>query len=432
MPDPRTPSSGSAQTHSSLSTRTDQEITSQLDKLYTKASSPQARLRRLLSPSTVISTSSSFAARHADDQGKEMPFIQIGKGQCGTIFEDPGDLTVYKLDNGNIDNHALWNDYLVHTKVDAAFCELGITSVLVPRVCNYISANQNDLWWKTNGDRLPEDTTPADILVTERILPLPAPVRDCLIELYCPDKLKDKVKNDSKSQHCLARVLLGKRNVRQPNSLAFFSLRNFALTLDKAMECELQLEIYAEAMGEGLAALHWGAEVDGDDVEWALGTSVSSTILARPLTFDELKTLRPGTDTATHTMGNRNFKRRMASLWLLDFNRCKGITLDEDGVKQIVDCFFRNDNYYPRPLLESDIEKILWQYFQTSYLATSEKIIKGYGKGKRKTKKLQRLPTMVVNMIVGRQRALLERIKRNECKDYSRIPDEVAGLQKSQ
>jgi hypothetical protein len=54
-----------------------------------------------------------------------------------------------------------------------------------------------------------------------------------------------------------------------------------------------------------------------------------------------------------------NFENRVISLetdsekppvgmWLLDFNRCHMISMDEKGVEQAVKAFFRNGPYYSR------------------------------------------------------------------------------------
>lgn len=70
------------------------------DKLDAEASSetPEACLKRMLSTKSVVSTSSSFAARqHAAFESGSAAFKEIGTGSIGKVFEHPGTVFVYKL-----------------------------------------------------------------------------------------------------------------------------------------------------------------------------------------------------------------------------------------------------------------------------------------------------------------------------------------------
>jgi hypothetical protein len=54
----------------------------------------------------------------------------------------------------------------------------------------------------------------------------------------------------------------------------------------------------------------------------------------------------------SHTSSNSSvidFKGQRVCMWLLGFNRCQDMTMDESGVNQAVDTYFVNDPYYPRP-----------------------------------------------------------------------------------
>ena len=58
-----------------------------------------------------------------------------------------------------------------------------------------------------------------------------------------------------------------------------FSLRNYPLHLDQMEELAIpfdHLESYARAMAETLAVMHWGAGMDGNDVEFVLGSHPAS------------------------------------------------------------------------------------------------------------------------------------------------------------
>ena len=77
-------------------------------------------------------------------------------------------------------------------------------------------------------------------------------------------------------------------------------------------------------MAEALAIMHWICEIDGNDVEF---------VLAPP--DPQAK------GTTSNCLGEH-------SVWMLDFDLCRMMTMDEWGVKQAVVAFWRNDSFYPR------------------------------------------------------------------------------------
>ena len=66
-----------------------------------------------------------------------------------------------------------------------------------------------------------------------------------------------------------------------------------------------------------------------------------------------------------------NFKKRAMHLWLIDFNNCSEITIDEAGVNKAEGSFWSNDPYYPRPVPPNHQDAALWKSFETSYLKQS-------------------------------------------------------------
>ncbi|KAJ4365032.1 hypothetical protein N0V83_008648 [Neocucurbitaria cava] len=60
-----------------------------------------------------------------------------------------------------------------------------------------------------------------------------------------------------------------------------------------------------------------------------------------------------------------HLRHRTISMWLLDFSQCEKFSKDVSGLKKIVDVFWWNEPYYPRP---SDK---LWKVFVEHYLKTS-------------------------------------------------------------
>jgi hypothetical protein len=60
------------------------------------------------------------------------------------------------------------------------------------------------------------------------------------------------------------------------------------------------------------------------------------------------------------------------SCWIpLTVNRCARFEDDEAGLKKIVDAFFWNDPYYPRPNSKNDEDEKLWVVFSKRYLEVS-------------------------------------------------------------
>ncbi|PIL32973.1 hypothetical protein GSI_05091 [Ganoderma sinense ZZ0214-1] len=73
----------------------------------------------------------------------------------------------------------------------------------------------------------------------------------------------------------------------------------------------------AEGMGEMLALIHWQAGYDARDVEFVMSGAPKSTGLR---------------------------------FYVIDFNQMRAFDRDEGDVSELVDAFFVNDPYYPRPI----------------------------------------------------------------------------------
>ena len=90
--------------------------------------------------------------------------------------------------------------------------------------------------------------------------------------------------------------------------------------------------------------MHWIAGIDANDVEFVLA---------------------PG-DRVNNVL-------RRHSMWMLDFDLCRDITMDENGIEKAVKAFWRNDPFYPRP------GKALWDTFREQYIHTSDECLRFYG-----------------------------------------------------
>lgn len=335
-------------------------------------------LSRALSINSEISTTSSNAIRAQETANNTslQTFEEIGKGSCGIVFQQVGTLycVKYSLDS---EPAALWNDYLKHALLNTAFADtrrLRMT-LKIPRCIGFVGIDEDD-WWAENISRFPEEfRQPKPLLMSERILPLPEPIRGALISLYCRFNLQDQARSSPGNKNCLVRVYLGKRRLSDRPG-AYFSLKNFKLHLDHMETLQLDTKQFAREMAYGLAVLHWKIKSDARDVEFLLGSEPTDPFLnAASPSFEYLSSLPPGTSTLP-TYPGVNGSHRIVQLWLIDFNQCRTIPMTHDGVATAVQAFFTNDPYYPRPSKTNTKDQELWLYFRQQYLEFSNIVAK--------------------------------------------------------
>ena len=129
------------------------------------------------------------------------------------------------------------------------------------------------------------------------------------------------------------------------------NLRNYILDLTQIDELGLDTTILATAMADALAILHWAAKTDAQDSEIVMG--------------------------GPSTMVGSRGRSAGVELWLLDFNQCHRITMDEEGVATAAKAFFMNDPYFPCPPFPGQLPRDgeMWEGFKRRYLEKSEKIV---------------------------------------------------------
>jgi hypothetical protein len=232
---------------------------------------PQGLLKRLLSTKSAISTASSFAERQQAAVGRQGFFREIGTGSIGKVFEQPGEPWAFKV--LLIDRmEKLWNNYIMHLRIQQSFDRLSYLAcqIEIPRAAWF--ANKNSEFWKDNLHLFPNDPTfprkPREILRMERIFPLPEPIRQALIDLFCNPNNVIQAKNDPSNKDCLVRLLLGRRRfgTSRPGGSMFFSLRNYKLHVDQIQMLDLDAEEFAIGMADALAVLHWHTRIDAMDI----------------------------------------------------------------------------------------------------------------------------------------------------------------------
>ena len=291
-------------------------------------------------------------------------FRRIGQGFCGTVWSAYGETSAVKREDGG-PGRSLRNDYDIHVQVLQSLSG-SAPRFLVPNCYEYIS-HQNHDWWHKHILKFPKDfQVPCNALVSERIQPFSQQVRDNIIEEYCPESLRPKIdliKLSEPDQDCLIRPYLGRRRrLEKQSKYKSFSLRNYPLHIDQIENLKLDGILYAKIMAETLASLYWSAHVDANDIEFVLAPSRDSYINQ----FD--------TDSVQSSIIKSDNLGEHA-IWILDFDCCRQMSMDEKGVEQAIAAFYRNDPYYPRPGRDNSMDQALWKVFKIHFLEVSEAIL---------------------------------------------------------
>ena len=307
----------------------------------------------------------------------QQAFRRIGAGCCGSVWASDDSHAMKREDGGP--GRSLLNDYNMHQKIMQTLLE-SQTATIQPRIslpiCHQFVGSGDQEWWNSKFSRFPNEVQmPCNTLVSDRIPPFPQEVRDTIIDMYCPESLKLLIKSSAPDQDCLIRPYLGRRRrtIRQ-SRFQGFSLRNYPLHVDQMEELALDMMTYAEIMAETLAHLYWRAHVDANDVEF---------VLAPPSP--------PHSGTFNSDILGEH------SIWLLDFDCCRHMTFDEEGVKQAVEAFYRNDPFFPRSGRADIRDQNLWSGFKRRFLQAAEEILRSQG-----TK--AHLPVLWINMVEERGR----------------------------
>ncbi|KAI4724493.1 spermine/spermidine synthase [Aureobasidium sp. EXF-10728] len=308
---------------------------------------PHTLLRRMFSLKAVLPTSEPSHSQMASN-------TQIGKGQCGTIYTLHDPTQVKKVPNAPAKISELRRDFESHTAVSKAFEHapeaLG-SKADVPKVYGFMSPPSEDdelsYWIRVGPDEQIDVASNYNYgLLSERILPLQDPIPTALLQTTYPSLTATNIQsclNKPTNNNTLVRLYLGRRGIdrTKPNAQDI-SLRNFPLHIDEMETLSLPIPVYITTLANSLALMHWTAHLDANDIEFVLGTR-------RDLT-----------------------QGHSISIWLLDFNQCKTFSHNQAGLKQLVDAFWWNDPYYPRPGAEDQRDGVWWTMFLSKYLDGSK------------------------------------------------------------
>jgi hypothetical protein len=337
------------------------------------------------------------------------PLERIGYGSCGSVWANlftdeslhqPGNSGAAVIKRGDgLPDRSIENEYQVHQDIQSATIKhthhhptwAAIFRVNIPLNLAFLSP-PDDAWAKIL-PRLPAGSAPCHALVSERIMPLPREARQLLVRQFWGEAGDiSAVVDDKRNEHCLVRPYLGRRRRRQDEGrrrsmFRSISLRNFPLHIDQLERLGLPAEQYALAMADTLAFLHWKVKTDATDVEFVLGLPRTTTT---------------GTGTATEmpqpSIGTREFTTAGGlgphAMWVLDFDCCRPLPMDEQGVRIAAERFWRNDPFYPSPDYKCAEDERLWHAFRDRFLDASGEMLKG------EAEHVRRLPGMLVARIV--------------------------------
>ncbi|KAK2612008.1 hypothetical protein QQS21_001973 [Conoideocrella luteorostrata] len=335
---------------------------------------PEQILSRMLSTKSYIPTTSSLAENY--NTAQDNVSLEIGKGQCGTVYALQGTLEVAKIPNSADKVTQLLTEYKMHYLILKAICEVETTikkDIHIPELRSWINPNSK-AFWNNNSLRYSQNVDAQNFaLVSNRIFPIPLPIREALVDALLPpaiSKRKQEFLAKPENKNCLIRIYLGRRETnKNRTNLQNIRLQNFPLHVNEMEHLQLDTSYFAQVMAQTLAILHWKAGVDGNDIEFILGSSPSETEVS------QLPTPREIQEDNEWSLGERfaqhDFGRQSISIWLIDFNQCSTFEDNSTGLKRIVDAFFWNDPYYPQPNSTTDKDQKLWAVFSERYLNIS-------------------------------------------------------------
>lgn len=324
------------------------------------------------------------------------PLERIGYGSCGTVWADPSDSIdqrpssiVIKRGDG-LPDRSISNECEMHTRILATAAHGAHSSqdsvsgfrVNIPRHIDFLSPSSPT--WPDILPRMPEGFTACQALISERIMPLPRPARQLLVQKFWAGDA-NAIVDDKRNEHCLIRPYLGRRRVGARGSMfKAISLRNYPLHVDQLEELGLPTTEYASAMADALAFLLWAAKIDACDVEFVLG---------RPRA-PAARTPSPGPQAC---IGAREFTFGPLgphALWILDFDCCRSLPMSTEGVHLAAERFWRNDPFYPNPDCKHATDRHLWEHFRDRFLETSGFILHDRDENERE------LPRRLVSRII--------------------------------
>ncbi|EUC42731.1 hypothetical protein COCMIDRAFT_39252 [Bipolaris oryzae ATCC 44560] len=294
--------------------------------------------------------------------------IEVGRGQCGTVLALNDTDCVIKIPNFTSKEDELFTDYQIHYSVYSTLAPLSSVNISIPWPEAWIM-RENTIWSAT-ASCFPKGiaSIPNYGLISKRILSVPLCFREDIVDLLCPEAIKT-IKPDflerNENKDCLVRLYLGRRSCTSHREAGNIRLRNFPLHVNELERLGLRPEPYVK----------FG--FDANDVEFVLG---GGHLVGN--SYPSEQEVRAATKDTAGRLHMTNLRNEQTSMWLLDFNQCQRFEYHGDGepgckeaMKKLVEGFWFNDPYYPRPNVTDDKDKKLWDVFAEHYLKTSAELV---------------------------------------------------------
>ncbi|KAK1246372.1 hypothetical protein MKX08_000174 [Trichoderma sp. CBMAI-0020] len=219
--------------------------------------------------------------------------------------------------------------------------------------------------WADILPQLPPDYTPCNAIISEKIMPVSLPFHRTIVENFILGVDPDEILHNQANKHCLIRPYLGRRRFQaegeRARRLRAYSLRNFPLHMGDMEKIRLKTH---------------DSKVDANNVEFVLApprSNVSPIINSSNLQ----------SDVSSHL-----------AIWILDFDCCNDMNLDDSGIEKACRCFWHNNPYYPRPGSSHPSDQKLWESFEDRFLTTSERILMD------ESSAIKQLPRRLIERIV--------------------------------
>jgi hypothetical protein len=322
---------------------------------------------------------------------------RVGQGFCGSVWGESEEddrsrsdrqLVMKREDGGP--GRSIINEYCIHKRLLECLQSLDTSRILENFGASGVSFNipeseafidEDALEWAGILPRLPAGYTPCKAIISEKIMPVSPPFRPTIINSFIPGVDTDKILDTQANKHCLIRPYLGRRRFQaeseRPRHLRAYSLRNFSLHIDQMESIGHTPHNYAMSMADAHAFLYWIAKVDANDIEF---------VFAQP------RSNYPSDMNSSNSIHSDVFGTH--AIWILDFDCCNNMALDESGIEKACRCFWRNDPYYSRPGSLRVFDQILWENFRDRFLTTSERILKD------ELSAIKKLPRRLIERII--------------------------------
>lgn len=278
----------------------------------------------------------------SEENSDPIELKRLGGGTFGIVYLHTGLPGVFKKCRTIDGCETLRNEHSQLQLIQQALGASG-NAILAPTPIEFYTSTDSDFWEDISASLPTNDASRTCVYGMSRVYPLPSALRKKIIDLFCPAHLRNNPSITARKPH-LARILLG-RPIPDPGRVApqrFFDTYNFPLTRDRAELLGIDVVNTAVEMGRLLAQMHMKANNDARDIEIVLGANVT----------------------------NDCTRYREPRIWVIDFNQVAQFDRTEGQIHRLVEAFFSNEAYFPRPRPSDE----LYQLFSQAYIAECGKI----------------------------------------------------------